>query len=130
MSHDESLTDPPGMTLGALASFDVSVTAETPAQKVSEAFEKNTELPGVLITGMPDGVALVSRERFLEQLSQPFGHELYMRRPIRVMATANGGDRRQRMDEVAETAEPDDQQPLHTWSGVWRATRSIRPRVE
>ena len=88
MSHDESFTEPPAMTLGALASFETSVTAETPAQKVSEAFEKNTELPGVLITGMPEGVAMVSRERFLEQLSQPFGHELYMRRPVRVMATA------------------------------------------
>src|SRR5689334_23191468 len=78
------------MTLGSLTAYDMTVSSEAPASQVAEAFERHPQLPGVLISGGPGTgvVRLLSRERFLEQLSQPFGHELYMRRPIRNLATA------------------------------------------
>jgi signal transduction histidine kinase/CheY-like chemotaxis protein/HPt (histidine-containing phosphotransfer) domain-containing protein len=60
-----------------------TVSAATPAHCVVSEFERHAELPGVLV--IDDGIlhGMISRERFLEHLSRPFGLELFLKRPVR-----------------------------------------------
>ena len=57
---------------------------------VSEEFHRNPALPGVLVGDREHLLGVVSRTKFLRHLSQPFGLELYMKRPIRVLLDAAG----------------------------------------
>ena len=57
---------------------------------VSEEFHRNPALPGVIVGDGEHLLGVVSRTKFLRHLSQPFGLELYMKRPIRVLLDAAG----------------------------------------
>lgn len=68
--------------LRQLTRHDFAVSPDTRASVVACEFDERPELPGVLVCD--DGVllGLVSRAWFQEQLSHPFGVELFMKRPI------------------------------------------------
>jgi signal transduction histidine kinase/DNA-binding response OmpR family regulator/HPt (histidine-containing phosphotransfer) domain-containing protein len=70
-------------TLRELPRQDFLVAPETRAAVIAKAFDEISELPGVLICEDGDLLGLVSRSQFQEQLSHPFGVELYLKRPIR-----------------------------------------------
>ncbi|QDT36437.1 ATP-binding protein [Stratiformator vulcanicus] len=73
------------MTLSGLSLHDVVVSLETPAQVVADEFDAQQDLPGAIVTSQDKLVGVVSRGKFLEQLGRPFGVEVFLRRPIRVM---------------------------------------------
>lgn len=72
-------------TLGSLPLHDLTVSPDVPGQAIAREFEQNPNLPGILVM---DGAALlgmVSRRKFLEQMSLPYSLELYLKRPVRVL---------------------------------------------
>ena len=83
--------------LAELHSHAFEVGPQSLGREVAEEFEARPELPGVIVVqqaGQQAGqhrrvVGMISREKFLEHLSRPYGLELYMRRPIQAMLDAN-----------------------------------------
>jgi signal transduction histidine kinase len=95
-------------TLQELALYDRVVSCDTLGKEVSEIFNQHPLLPGIVIVevggrcagdpvtrlthGDPtkswetsDIIGMISRRRFLEQLSRPYGLDLFMNRPISIM---------------------------------------------
>jgi signal transduction histidine kinase/CheY-like chemotaxis protein len=78
----------PDSTLAELSSYDFEVDALTPSYQVAEEFERRPALPGVVIRHGAARVGLVSRDTFFHLISQPFGREVYLNRPIQVLCRA------------------------------------------
>ena len=78
----------PGYDLGELATHDFRVGPHTPGQEIAERFQREVELPGVVVCDGAATLGMISREKFLEFLSRPFGNELFMRRPITTLLAA------------------------------------------
>lgn len=74
----------PNATLGDLFRHSFCIGEATSGSFVAETFEQQPYLPGVLILRDDHGVSLISRRAFLEQLSQPYGLEIFLKRPIHV----------------------------------------------
>ncbi len=68
-----------------LPASDFRVTSRTIGQVVANELQRQPEIPGVLIGERSILLGMISREKFLEHLSRPYGLELYMKRPIEVM---------------------------------------------
>jgi two-component system sensor histidine kinase/response regulator len=64
---------------------DFIVSAEMAGEVVASVFDERPDLPGVIVIARNRVVGMISREKFLERLSRPYGLELYMRRPIQAM---------------------------------------------
>ncbi len=79
-------------SLGELPGFAREVAPETPTAAVVDLFERDPLLPGVLVREMNLTPRVIARDRLLECLSQPFGQELYRRKPIRVLLESLGTD--------------------------------------
>lgn len=80
LSHltlDSTLTDLPTHT------FEVAV--DTPGQIVADTFERYPDLPGVIIIHNAKVLGAFSRRKFLERVGRPYGVEVYLQRPIRIM---------------------------------------------
>ncbi len=75
-------------TLTHLAAHDFRVSAQTLGHQVAHEFKQQPELPGVLVADGPTLWGMISRQRFLEFLSRPFGLELFMKRPIKTLLDA------------------------------------------
>ncbi|MGQ4646898.1 response regulator [Lyngbya aestuarii] len=77
---------PDGLTLDSnladLPSHDFQVSLTTSGNVVAQAFQKHPELPGVILTANYQVVGMISRTKFLEWLSRPYGLEIFLRRPI------------------------------------------------
>lgn len=71
-------------TLADLPLFNYQVSADISGSKIADLFDKRPDLPGVLITDADQLLGLVSRRRFHEQISSPYGLEIFFNRPIRV----------------------------------------------
>ncbi len=50
--------------------------------EVAQTFQVNPLLPGVILTEQGEFVGMISRWRFLEQMSRPYGLELFFKRPL------------------------------------------------
>lgn len=72
-------------TIANLDTYKYQVDASTLGEVVSNEFQQYPDLPGVIIREGEDVLGVISRRKFLEQMSQPYSLELYMRRPIRVL---------------------------------------------
>jgi signal transduction histidine kinase/DNA-binding response OmpR family regulator len=79
----------PDSTLAELPSYEFEVDAQTPGRQVAEEFERRPDLPGVIIRQGTERVSMVSRQNFFHLISQPFGRELYLNRPIQALCRAN-----------------------------------------
>ena len=77
-------------TLAHLPAYEFFVSPETLGHFIATEFERQPDLPGVLILRNGAFVGMISREKFLEHLSRPFGIELYMKRPILALHDAIG----------------------------------------
>jgi len=75
----------PNSTLADLPTYQYQVDASTLGEVVSNEFQQDPKLPGVIIKQGEDAIGVISRRKFLEQMSQPYSLELYMRRPIRIL---------------------------------------------
>jgi signal transduction histidine kinase len=68
--------------IGELLTHDYAISADTLMNRVVKEFDKHPELPGVLITQHEKYVGALSRRKVLEELSLPYGVELFYKRPI------------------------------------------------
>lgn len=75
----------PDSTLEELSLYDAEVAWDEPGKNVEKKFNNNPLLPGVILTQQGRLMGMISRKRFLEHLSQPYGGELFLNRPIKVL---------------------------------------------
>jgi len=69
-------------TLQELSLSDFQVEASHPGKEVAQTFQANPLLPGVILTEQSQFAGMISRRRFLEQMSRPYGLELFLKRPL------------------------------------------------
>lgn len=69
-------------TLHELSLHQFQVEISCLAQTVDQQFQNNPLLPGVILMDGLKLVGMISRRRFLERLSIPFGIELFLQRPL------------------------------------------------
>ncbi len=75
----------PNSTLADLETHQYQVNADTRGEVVANEFHDDPNLPGVIITEGNQLLGVISKRKFLEQMSQPYSLELYLHRPIRVL---------------------------------------------
>jgi len=69
-------------TLKELAVFDFQVESSYLAKEVARLFQANPLLPGVILTVNGDFLGMISRRRFMERMSRPYGVDTFACRPI------------------------------------------------
>jgi len=69
-------------TLQELPLYDIQFEFSCSGQDVARAFQENPSLPGVILTERGRLAGMISRRRFLEQMSLPYAQELFSRRSI------------------------------------------------
>lgn len=72
-------------TLQELSLYDFQVEATDLGIQISQMLEANPLLPGVIVTHQGEFAGIISRRRFLEFISRPFGRELFLKRPVRAL---------------------------------------------
>ncbi|MBD2099708.1 methyl-accepting chemotaxis protein [Leptolyngbya sp. FACHB-261] len=80
-----ALTPELDLRLRQLALHRFEVDSSTICKLVARRFEEDPLLPGVILVEAGKLLGMVSRRRFLEQLSRPYGLDLFLKRPIRVL---------------------------------------------
>jgi signal transduction histidine kinase/CheY-like chemotaxis protein/HPt (histidine-containing phosphotransfer) domain-containing protein len=75
----------PQATLDDLPNHDFVVSPSTPGQVVAAEFERQPDLPGVIVMDARGLTGMISRQGFFKQMSRPFSLEIFLRRPIHVM---------------------------------------------
>ena len=73
-------------TVADLPAHDYCVSAATPGFAVAEELQARTALPGVIIKMGEKEPLVISRQRFFQQMSRGFSREIYLRRPIDLLA--------------------------------------------
>ncbi len=75
----------PDSVLADLPAHKFQASLHTPGQLIIQTFRDRPELPGVVvIDDFGTMVGVISRRIFFEQISKPFGLEIYSRRPIQI----------------------------------------------
>ncbi|MEA4909632.1 MAG: diguanylate cyclase [Anaerolineaceae bacterium] len=72
-------------TICDLPLHDCIVALTCTGEVVAQKFEQYSELPGVIVLNGEKVVGLLSRRKFLENVGRPFGVDIYMKRPIKVL---------------------------------------------
>jgi two-component system, NtrC family, sensor kinase len=72
-------------TLQELSLYDFQVEATDLGSKIAQMLETDPLLPGVILTDRDLFAGMISRRRFLEFISRPFGRELFLKRPVRAL---------------------------------------------
>jgi diguanylate cyclase (GGDEF)-like protein len=65
--------------------YDIQVDISETGEVVANFFKCNPLLPGVILTQDQDFFGMISRQRFLERLSRPYGIELFLKRPLKLL---------------------------------------------
>jgi len=73
-------------TLADLWLYDATIDLSRPSQEAKQWFEQQPLLPGLILLEREQWVGMVSRQRFFECLSRPFGLEIFLKRPLQVLA--------------------------------------------
>jgi signal transduction histidine kinase len=68
--------------IGELLTHDYAISSDTLMNRVVKEFDKHPELPGVLVTQNGHYLGALSRRKILEELSLPYGVELFYKRPV------------------------------------------------
>ena len=68
--------------IGELLTYDYAISSDTLMNRVVKEFDKHPELPGVLIVQNGEYIGALSRRKALEELSLPYGVELFYKRPV------------------------------------------------
>lgn len=71
--------------LQELELHDSQIDAERSGSEVAQVFEENPLLPGVILIEQDELAGVLSRRKFLEQMSRPYGLELFSRRPLKIL---------------------------------------------
>ncbi len=70
-------------TLIELSLYDFQVEISHISKEVTKEFEDNPLIPGVILTEEGKLVGMISRRRFLERMSRPYGLDLFLKRPLK-----------------------------------------------
>lgn len=95
----------PQATLGELTLFNVQIDPAVPGQVVANQFEQHPGLSGVLVMDDAEVLGVISRRRFHQYLSQPYGLELFLKRPIEVFLKVYNQGRRPLLLPHTETVD-------------------------
>ena len=79
-------------TLADLPTFTFAIGLDVMGQAVADAFTRQPDLPGVIVTSDGGVITAVSRRRFLEHVGRAYGVEVYLNRPIRILIETIGLD--------------------------------------
>src|SRR4028119_10001 len=69
-------------TLKELSLYDFQVESSQLGMEAAQTFQGNPLLPGIFLMEQGKFVGMISRRRFLEQMSRPYGLELFLKRPL------------------------------------------------
>lgn len=69
-------------SVGELHCHACSVDIASPGRDIGETLRDKPELPGVIVIDGSEVVGVISRQHWLEELSQPFRAELYLNHPV------------------------------------------------
>ncbi|HBB34608.1 MAG TPA: ATP-binding protein [Cyanobacteria bacterium UBA8803] len=69
-------------TLRELSLYNSQIESSRLGTEVAQSFQLNPLLPGVILTQQGKFAGMISRRRFLEQMSRPYGLELFLKRPL------------------------------------------------
>lgn len=72
-------------TLQELSLYDFQVESSLGGREIAEAFNANPLLPGVILIESGELLGMISRRRFFEHMSRPYGLELFLKRPIKTL---------------------------------------------
>ncbi|MBD2546943.1 MULTISPECIES: sensor histidine kinase [Planktothricoides] len=72
-------------TIDQLELYDFQIDWEKPGQEVAQVFYSNPLIPGVILSDRNQLVGIISRWKFLEHMSRPYGIELFSRRPLKTL---------------------------------------------
>jgi two-component system, NtrC family, sensor kinase len=72
-------------TLEALRLHHEQLESECLGKEIYERFSHDPLLPGVILTEQGKFVGMISRRRFMEQMSRPYGLELFLKRSLSVL---------------------------------------------
>lgn len=72
-------------TLEELPLYDFQADLDHLGTDVAQMFERYTQLPGVILTENHRFVGMLSRHSLLEYLLRPFGTELFLHKPLRIL---------------------------------------------
>ena len=72
-------------SLKELLLYQAEVDISEAGGKLGCLLEENPLLPGVILTDNQKFYGMISRQKFLECLSRPFGRELFLKRPIKAL---------------------------------------------
>lgn len=70
-------------TIQSLSLYDFQLEASQPGHYLRKGLEKNPMLPGAILVESGKLYGMISRRRFLERLSRPYGLELFLKRPLK-----------------------------------------------
>lgn len=83
LPHSKALqTHPINSQLEALTLYAASIESNHPGVKVSEIFEANPILPGIIVTNQGQFRGMISRRCFFECMSRPYSQELFSKQPL------------------------------------------------
>lgn len=85
ISVERAITYDIQSTLAEIDLYAFAMDGESPGHEVRDAFDANPLLPGVIILEQGIYVNMVSRRNFMQQLSRPFGNELFLNRPVKTL---------------------------------------------
>ncbi len=69
-------------TLQELSLYDFHIESSRLGKEIAQIFQVNPLLPGVILMEQGKFGGMISRRRFLEQMSRPYGLELFLKRPL------------------------------------------------
>jgi signal transduction histidine kinase len=69
-------------TLQELSLYDFQAESSCLGKEIAQTFQVNPLLPGVILTEQGKFAGMISRRRFLEQMSRPYGLDLFLQRPL------------------------------------------------
>jgi hypothetical protein len=72
--------------IGQLPSWDNTIDLETKTADVERAFLADSALPGFIVRAGAEIFGVLSRRMFFTAISQPYGREVFLKRPLREMA--------------------------------------------
>ena len=72
-------------TLKDLAVFNFQVESSSLAKDVARLFQAHPLLPGVILTVNGEFLGMISRRRFMERMSRPYGVDIFAGRPIKAL---------------------------------------------
>ncbi len=87
LSTASSLTGcPPSLSLDSklqdLSPCECQIESYHLGKEIAQRFQENPLLPGVILTEQGEFAGMISRRRFFEHISRPYGQELFWNRPL------------------------------------------------